>query len=238
MAQKAAKHHLTLTLHGAYKPTGMERTWPNVLSYEAVLNQEYNKWKSSSATVRGGTPPEHNLNVAFTRMLAGPLDYHQGGMRNVVPENYQFRNEAPPVQGTRGHQLAMYVVYQNHLPMVADYPEAYSGQAGVKFLFKIPATWDETRVLRAEVGKCLIIARRSGTTWYLGGMTATESRETDLPLDFLGQGSFSAEAYFDNPPAGPTALTAQQRTVSAADKLRVVIPRSGGFVTRISPSPH
>jgi alpha-glucosidase len=231
MAEKAARHHLTLTLHGAYKPTGMERTWPNVLSYEAVLNQEYNKWQPQGVK---GTPPEHNLDAPFIRMLAGPLDYHQGGMRNVLPENYQFRDIAPPVQGTRGHQLAMYVVYQNHLPMMADYPEAYRGQPGLKFLVEIPTTWDETRVLHAAMGKCLVIARRRGTDWYLGGMTAGESQYLELPLDFLKEGSFRAELYLDDPAKGPTAVTHRERTVSKGDKLSVAMPKSGGFAGRLT----
>lgn len=230
MAKKAAKHHLTLTLHGAYKPTGMERTWPNVLTYEAVLNQEYNKWQPPGVK---GTPPGHNLDVAFVRMLAGPLDYHQGGMRSVLPEDYKFRDKAPPVQGTRGHQMAMYVVYQNHLPMLADSPSAYRGQPGLEFLVDVPTTWDETRVLHAEVGRCLVIARRQGDAWYLGGMTAAEGRELDLPLKFLGAGSFGLELYSDRPAGGPTAITRRERTVSAADALRVAIPRAGGFAARL-----
>jgi alpha-glucosidase len=230
MASKAAKHHLTLTLHGAYKPTGMERTWPNVLTYEAALNQEYNKWQPPGIK---GTPPGHNLDIAFVRMLAGPLDYHQGGMRNVLPENYRFRDVAPPVQGTRGHQLAMYVVYQNHLPMIADYPEAYRDQAGFDFLTKVPATWDETRVLHAELDVCLVIARRRGKEWFVGGMTASNGKELELPLSFLGAGSYETDVYLDDPSAGPTALDRQQRSVSATDKLPVSMPPSGGFVTRL-----
>ncbi|MGI8982071.1 MAG: glycoside hydrolase family 97 protein [Pirellulaceae bacterium] len=230
VAEKAAKHHLTVTWHGAYKPTGMERTWPNVLSYEAALNQEYNKWQP--AGVRG-TPPEHNLDIAFVRMLAGPLDYHQGGMRSVLPENYKFRDVAPPVQGTRGHQLAMYVVYQNHLSMMADYPAAYRGQPGLKFMVQVPATWDETRVLHAELGRCLVITRRRGDAWYFGGMTAAQERKLDLPLDFLGKGTFTAELYLDDPAGGPTSLTIRKKTVSANDTLGVTIPRSGGFAARL-----
>ena len=230
MAEKAAKHHLTLTLHGSYKPTGMERTWPNVLSYEAVLNQEYNKWQPKGVH---GTPPEHNLDVAFIRMLAGPLDYHQGGMRNVLPKNYHFRDVAPPVQGTRGHQLAMYVVYQNHLPMMADYPAAYRGEPGLEFLVDIPTTWDETRVLHAELGRCLVIARRKGDAWYVGGMTAERACELTLPLDFLDDGTFAAELYFDDAAAGPTVITRQEQTVSASEELRVVMPASGGFAGRL-----
>jgi len=231
MAEKAAKHHLTLTLHGAYKPTGMERTWPNVLSYEAALNQEYNKWEKPGEL---GTPPGHNLDIAFIRMLAGPLDYHEGGMRSVLPEDYRPHDKAPSVQGTRGHQLAMYVVYQNHLPMMADYPAAYRGQAGLEFMTQVPTTWDETRVLHAEIGRCLVIARRKGDAWYLGGMTAPESRDLALPLGFLGAGSFEAELYLDHPDGGPNAVTRRRQAASASDTLRVVIPRAGGFVARLA----
>ena len=233
MAEKAAKHRLTLTFHGAYKPTGMERTWPNVLSYEAVLNQEFNKWQPPGTR---GTPPEHNLDVAFIRMLAGPLDYHQGGMRSVLPENYRWRDKAPPVQGTRGHQLAMYVVYQNHLSMLADYPAAYRGEPGLDFLVQVPANWDETRVLRAEMGRCLVIARRAGRDWYLGGMTAAESRELDLPLDFLGEGSFAAALYLDDPAGGPTAIQQRKQLLSRGDTARITMPASGGFAARLVPA--
>ena len=207
--------------------------WPNVLSYEAALNQEYNKWQPPGVR---GTPPEHNLDIAFVRMLAGPLDYHQGGMRNVLPEDYRFRDVAPPVQGTRGHQLAMYVVYQNHLSMMADYPAAYRGQPGLEFMVQVPATWDETRVLHAELGLCLVIARRKGDAWYLGGMTATQERNLDLPLDFLGSRSTS-ELYLDNPAGGPTALTIRKQMVSATDTLQVTMPRSGGFAARLTAAP-
>ncbi len=234
MAAKAAKHHLTVTFHGAYKPTGMERTWPNVLTYEAVLNQEYNKWQPPGVK---GTPPEHNLDVAFIRMLAGPLDYHQGGMRNVLPENYRFRDIAPPVQGTRGHQLAMYVIYQNHLPMLADSPSAYRNQPGWKFLIEVPVTWDETCVLHAEMGKCLVIARRNGEDWYLGGMAGGEARTLELPLDFLGDGTFQAELYLDNPKDGPTALAQREQTMSRTGTLQITIPRAGGFAARVTKTP-
>ncbi len=229
VAKKAAQHHLTVTWHGTYKPTGMERTWPNVLSYEAVLNQEYNKWERAGSL---GTPPTHNLNVAFIRMLAGPLDYHQGGMRNELPANRHLQSVAPPVQGTRCHQLAMYVVYQNHLPMMADYPAAYRGQAGLDFLVDVPATWDETHVLHAEMGKCLVIARRSGTAWYIGGMTGGEPRTLELPLEFLGEGSFHGDVYTDAPPRGPTAVNHSEQTLSSADTFKITMPAAGGFAAR------
>lgn len=229
MAEKAAKHHLTVTLHGAYKPTGMERTWPNMLTYEAALNQEYNKWQPKGVK---GTPPSHNLDIAFCRMLAGPLDYHQGGMRNQLPENYQWRDEAPPVQGTRGHQLGMYVVYLNHMSMIADYPNALRGQPGLDFIVEVPANWDETRVLHAEYGKCLIIARRKGDAWYIGGMSA-EPCEQSLKLDFLKDGKYDAKLYLDDPAKGPTAITIKNESVTAGGTLKVSMPKSGGFAARV-----
>ena len=233
VAELAAEHHLTVTWHGAYKPTGMERTWPNVLTSEAVLNQEYNKWQPPGVI---GTPPRHNLDVAFVRMLAGPLDYHQGGMRNVLPENYEFRDIAPPVQGTRGHQLAMYVVYLNHLSMIADYPQAYRGEPGFEFIVDVPTTWDETRVPVADPETCIVIARRSGDAWHLGGMTADEESNVRLPLDFLGDGSYEATLYEDDSSGGPTSIRESTLSVSRQKALTVSIPRSGGFAARLTPA--
>jgi alpha-glucosidase len=230
VAEKAARHRLTVTWHGAYKPTGMERTWPNVLTYEGVLNQEYNKWDER------GTPPEHNLDVAFVRMLAGPVDYHHGGMRNVLPKDFQPRNDAPFVQGTRGHQLAMYIVYQNHRPMMVDYPAAYRGAPGLEFIVEAPTNWDETRVLHAEPGCCLVIARRRGHAWYLGGMAALQDAILDLPIQLLAPGSYEAELWLDDPPRGPSALVRERRTVSACETLRVTIPAAGGFVAKLAPA--
>lgn len=229
IAEKAAQHKLTVTLHGCYKPTGMERTWPNVLTFEAALNQEYDKWTP------GGVSPAHNLDIAFVRMLAGPVDYHVGAMRNVLPPEFQPRDKAPQVEGTRCHQLAMYVVFENHRPMLVDYPAAYRGQAGLDFLVQVPTNWNETKVLRSEFGKCLVIARRSGETWYVGGMTATESRQLDLTLPFLADSKYEAETWMDDPAAGPTAVTRRSQTVTGATSLRIDVPPSGGFVARLTP---
>ncbi|MCO8124779.1 glycoside hydrolase family 97 protein [Stieleria sp. TO1_6] len=230
MAEKAAKHHLTLTLHGAYKPTGMERTWPNVLNYEAALNQEYNKWGNGNSK---GTPPTHNLDIALIRMLAGPLDYHQGGMRNVLPVNYHFRDIAPPVQGTRGHQLGMYVVYQNHLPMMADYPSAYRDQPELDFLVQIPSNWDETHVLQAEMRKSLVIARRDGDDWWIGGMSGDDDVALTLPLAFLGDGDFELTMWIDDPESPPTTVVQKQQTVQSSTQLEFNLPAAGGFAAHL-----
>jgi alpha-glucosidase len=228
VAKKAAEHKLTVTWHGAYKPTGMERTWPNVLTYEAALNQEYNKWDAR------GTPPAHNLDIAFVRMLAGPLDYHQGGMRSVMPEQFKPESSRPPVQGTRCHQLAMYVVYQNHLPMMVDFPAAYRGQPGLDFIASVPVSWDETRVLVAELDQCIVVARRKSDAWYLGGMAGKEGQQLDLPLDFLGDGTYQAEMLVDDLDGEPTAVHRRQFEASTNVTLRAALAPGGGFVAKLS----
>lgn len=231
VAEKAARHKLTVTWHGCDKPTGLERTWPNVLTSEAALNQEYDKWDER------GVSPRHNLDIAFIRMLAGPVDYHLGGMRNVLPADFKPRNVAPLVQGTRCHQLAMYVVFENHLPMLVDYPAAYRGQPGLDFLAAVPTNWDETRVLHAEFGKCLVIARRKGADWYVGGMTADQAQSLQLALDFLPSGDFEAELWLDKPLDGATGVTRQDQRASSATPLDVSLSPFGGFVARLTPRP-
>ncbi|MBO0723697.1 MAG: glycoside hydrolase family 97 protein, partial [Blastocatellia bacterium] len=174
LLQKAAENQLTVTFHGVSKPTGLERTYPNLLTSEGVLNLEYNKWDKIGCT------PEHQLNVAFTRMLAGPLDFHQGSFRGISVEKFKPRNIAPFVMGTPSRTLASYVVYQNHLSMVADYPEAYQGHPGLKILAKIPTSWDDTRFLSGSVGEYIVIARRRGTEWYVGAMCDNQQRALEV----------------------------------------------------------
>jgi alpha-glucosidase len=183
----AAANQLTVTLHGVSKPTGLERTYPNLLTSEGVLNLEYNKWDPL------GCPPEHQVTVAFTRMLAGPLDFHQGSFRTVTPKAFKPRDRAPTVMGTPARTLASYVVYQNHLPMVADSPSAYAGYPALPVLAKIPVTWDDTRVVAESVGEFVAIARREGDVWHLGAMTDRKARTLKVPLQLLGPGRYVAE---------------------------------------------
>ncbi len=227
----AAKHHLTVTLHGASKPTGLCRTYPNLLTTEAVLNLEYDKWDAL------GVPPEHEVTVPFIRMLAGPLDFHQGSFHHVIPQDFKPRNIAPAVKGTRARTLASYVVFENHLPMVADYPAAYRGQPGLQFLKQVPTTWDETRVLSGTVGKYITIARKSGQQWYVGSMTDSSPRELTIPLDFVGPGKFVAEVYADDleAPDQPSKLTIRRFEVSSGDTIRAALAPAGGHVIRLTP---
>ncbi|HEX8521143.1 MAG TPA: glycoside hydrolase family 97 protein [Tepidisphaeraceae bacterium] len=227
MVAKAAQHKLTVTLHNVSKPTGLSRTYPNLLTHEAVLNQEWNKWSP-------GSTPEHQLTVPFTRMLAGPLDFHQGGFRSVRASDFLPRDIAPDVMGTRCHQLAMYVVYDNPMPMAVDYPAAYRGRRGIDFLSDVPTTWDETRVIQGRVSDYITIARRKGKTWYVGSMTDDDARELKIPLAFLGEGKFVAEIWNDDASAGPNGVKRERRQVRREDALTAAMVSAGGQVVRIA----
>jgi alpha-glucosidase len=223
----AAENRLTVTLHGCPKPTGLERTYPNLLTHEAVLNLEYNKWD------RLGCPPEHQVTVAFTRMLAGPLDFHQGSFRTVAPEAFKPRDKAPLVMGTPCRTLASYVVYQNHLSMVADSPSAYAGHPALPVLVNIPTAWDDTRVVAESVGEYVVIARRQGDVWHLGAMTDRKARTLKVPLKFLGPGRYSAELWVDDARA-KHGLSRRKAAVTAAEELTLDLTAAGGAYVRFT----
>jgi alpha-glucosidase len=229
--QSAARHHLMIHFHGVWKPTGWQRTYPNLMNHEGALNLEYLKWSDRCT-------PEHNLNLAFTRLIAGPMDYHLGGFRAVTRTEFKPRNIAPNVLGTRCHHLAMYVCFDNPNPMAADYPTAYEGQPGFDFLKIVPTWWDETRVLEGKVGELLVTARRKGKTWYLGCMSAKQPHDLTLPLSFLGAGQYQADLWKDAPDAevDPNHLTTERATLSREDTLKVHVALDGGFVARLAPA--
>jgi alpha-glucosidase len=230
LVRKAAENRLTVTFHGVCKPTGLERTYPNLLTSEGVLNLEYDKWDKS------GCPPEHEVTVPFTRMLAGPLDFHQGSFRGVRPEDFKPRYKAPQVMGTPCRTLASYVIYQNHLSMVADYPSAYRGHPALPVLANIPTTWDDTRVLSGSVGEFIIIARRHGDAWYVGAMNDRQPRDLTVPLGFLGKGRYRAELYADDPGGSRDRRIGQrEEMVSAQDKLEARLEAAGGHFIRLTP---
>ena len=230
--KKAAENHLTVTLHGMSKPTGLERTFPHLLNSEGVLNLEYNKWDTI------GCPPEHEVTVPFTRMLAGPLDFHQGSFRGVSVEEFKPRNAAPLVMGTPSRTLASYVVFQNHLPMAADYPSAYRGHPALPMLAKIPATWDDTKVVSGTVGEYIVVARRRGADWYVGAMNDRKQRDLDVPLRFLGPGTYRAEIFADDlvgKPARGLALSTSE--VEAGDTIKARLESAGGCMMKLTPIP-
>jgi alpha-glucosidase len=229
--QAAARHHILIHFHGVWKPTGWQRTFPNLMNHEGALNLEYLKWSDLCT-------PEHDLMMAFTRLIAGPMDYHLGGFRAVTRAEFKPRNIAPNVLGTRCHHLAMYVCFDNPNPMVADYPTAYEGQPGFDFLKLVPTWWDETRVFVGEIGEVLVTARRKGTTWYLGGMSAKPARDIELPLSFLGAGRYTAKIWKDAPDAesDPNHLTTESLSLTARDALKIHIALDGGFVAQLVPA--
>ena len=225
----AADNRLTVTLHGVGAPTGLERTYPNLLTSEAVMNLEYDKWDKL------GIPPEHEVTVPFTRMLAGPLDFHQGSLRGVALSDFRPRNEAPLVMGTPSRMLASYVVYHNHLPMVADYPSAYRGHPALPVLAAIPTTWDDTRCLAGSVGEYVGSARRHGREWWVGAMNDRNPRELRIPFSFLGGGKFRAEIYSDDL-EGNTAHRVSRRAedVTGQEALSVRLGSAGGCLIRLT----
>jgi alpha-glucosidase len=227
--RKAAEHHLHIQFHGAYKPTGLSRTWPNEFTREGTLNYENDKW---------GNPitPEDDLNVVFTRLLAGATDYHLGGFRAVTPGGYKAQYTRPLVLGTRCHMLAMYVILESYLAMVCDYPAAYEGQDGWDFLKAVPTSWDETRVPEAVPGQWVTIARRKGDEWYAGTINNSEERQVMLPLRWLPPGRYTAVIYSDAADASvsPDHLVMETRDVGPADTLVVRLAAGGGQVIRLS----
>jgi alpha-glucosidase len=226
----SVKHHLTVAFHGIFKPAGLARTYPNLLTQEAVLGLEYDKW------LKEGSPPDHEVLIAFIRMMAGPLDTHEGSFRPVPPAFYKPHAIAPNAMGTLVRQLAMYVVYENHQPMLADYPEAYLSQpSAFEFVKKVPVTWEESKMVLGKLGKYISLARRAGKEWYIGTITDQRPRHLKLPLKFLGQGNFTAEIYSDGPNAHKEALNFKVRRipVTAKDVLDLEIAPAGGSAIHI-----
>jgi alpha-glucosidase len=226
----AARHHILIHFHGVWKPTGWQRMYPNLMNHEGALNLEYLKWSDRC-------PPEHDLMMVFTRMVAGPMDYHLGGFRAVRRETFKPQNVAPVVLGTRCHMLAMYVCFDNPNPMVADYPTACEGQPGFDFVCNVPTYWDETRVLAGEPGRLLVTARRKGNSWYVGGLAAGAEQSAMIPMSYLGRGRFTADIWRDSPGsiADPNALVHETRLVGSSEGLQIPVGRDGGFVIQLSP---
>jgi alpha-glucosidase len=231
VAQKCAQHHLIIDFHGAYKPTGLRRTYPNLITREGVLGAEYNR------STRRATPL-HNVTLPFTRMLAGPMDYTPGGFRNVTAEQFKPGRIDTMVMGTRCQQLAMYVVYESPLMMVSDNPEAYRGALGTDFIRQVPTSWDETRVLAGEVAEYVVIARRLGKDWYIGAMTNWTPRHLSISLKALGNGQWEADVYNDGPDAArtPTDIVHSQMTLQSSRPLKIDLAPGGGWAAHLLPA--
>lgn len=227
----AAQHHLMIDFHGAFKPDGLRRTYPNLVTREGVMGKEYLKWSAR-------TSPVHNTTLPFTRMLAGPLDYTPGAFGNANRETFVPRQVQPMDLGTRAHELALYVVLESPLQMVSDYPGHYAGQHDFDFIKQVPATWDEVRVISGRPMENVTIARRSGKDWYIGSITNWDARSVRVPLDFLGDGKYTAEIYADAPDAAtnPTHTSFTTQPVDKSTVLDVNMVSGGGNAIWIHPA--
>lgn len=229
MLQKAAKHHLHIQFHGAYKPTGLSRTYPNEFTREGTKNYEANKWDAK------GLSPDHDINIAFTRLLAGSTDYHLGGFRAVPEKLFKPQYTRPLMVGTRCHMLGMYVVLENYIQMVCDYPAAYEGQEGFEFIRSLPVTWDETKVLNAKAGEYITIARRKNKDWYVGIINNHQARTLTVSLSFLEEGNYSAELFSDaaDVDTNPNHLQKEIKQVTNKNSITIAIAPGGGGAIRI-----
>jgi alpha-glucosidase len=230
VAKLAAEHHLMVDFHGTRTPWGLERTYPNVLSYEGVLGMENNK------VGRRDSPVDRSV-FAFTRLLAGPMDYTAGGFRNATEDDFVAQDTNPMVMGTRAQQLALYVIFQTPFQMVSDSPQSYAGQPAFQFIKDVPVAWDATRVLNGRPGEFITIARRHGDEWYLGSMTNWTPRTIDLPLSFLGTGTYTAEIYADGSDAAtqPQHVAIRREEVKSTQSLTLHLAPGGGCAIRFIP---
>lgn len=230
--ENAAAHHLMIDFHGAFKPDGLRRTWPNLMTREGVMGKEYLK-------VSARTTPAHNATLPFTRMLAGPMDYTPGAFGNSNLKNFIARSYEPMGLDTRAQELALYVIFESPLEMVCDYPEHYEGQKAFDFIKQVPATWDAVHVIGGMPMEWISVARRSGSDWYVGSLTNWTPRDIKVPLDFLGDGKYMAQIYADAPDAAEVATdtTFTEEPVDKTTVLDVHMVSGGGnaiWIHRVS----
>ncbi|MBR0223738.1 MAG: glycoside hydrolase family 97 protein [Bacteroidales bacterium] len=226
IAEAAARHQMLVDYHGMYKPAGMNRTWPNVLNFEGVWGLEQMKWTTEDIV-------EYDVTFPYIRMLSGPVDYTPGAMRNALQRDYAPSNSNPVSQGTRARQVAEYVVFDAPFEMLCDNPSAYrKEQETTDFITAIPTVWDETRILQGTVGQYIVTARRSGTRWYIGGLTGWEARDLSIDLSGLVKGKHNAVLYRDgvNATRNATDYKLEQIEVQAKKPLPVHLAPGGGFV--------
>jgi len=230
-AETAAKYGLMIDFHGAYKPTGLHRTYPNVINFEGVHGLEQLKWSPSSVDM-----VTYDVTMPYIRMLAGPLDYTQGAMRNATKENYRPINSEPMSQGTRCRQLAEYVIFESPLNMLCDSPSNYLREPEcTRFIADIPTVWDRTFALDGKIGKYIVMARQKNDVWYVGGLTNWEKRDVTVDLSFLDKGYYEVELFSDGVNADRAARDYKRNIFSLSDnqKLSVTLMPGGGFAAKI-----
>ena len=225
VSKAAAERDMLVDFHGAYKPAGLRRAYPNMITREGVKGLENCKWSRDIT-------PDHDCTLPFIRQFAGPMDYTPGAMRNAGKANYHISFTRPVSQGTRAHQLALYVVFESPLQMLADAPSAYYGEPlSMEFLADVPTVWDETIALFGSVADYAGIARRSGNDWYIGAITDWDAREFEVKLDFLPAGEYELVEYADGINADRHAedLQKQVSNVESSDNIVIRMAPGGGY---------
>jgi alpha-glucosidase len=220
----AAENHLMVDFHGAYKPDGIIRTWPNMITREGLMGNEYYKFSDKMS-------PEHNVKLAFTRMLAGQMDYTPGAFLNVTKE--QYKNQTPAVVwNTRAAELSKFVIYESPLTVVCDHPDNIINQPGSDFLKIVPTTWDDIRFVGGYPGDYVAIAKRSGEKWFLGVMNNSKGKTLDLNLSFLPPGTYQVTTWSDTKKSDtePKDIVKSISTLKSPGALKVRMSNDGGFV--------
>ena len=231
-AEMTAKYKLLVDFHGAFKPVGLSRAYPNVINYEGVFGLEQMKWSKSSVD-----QVTYDVTVPFIRMAAGPMDYTQGAMRNATRANYYPVNSEAMSQGTRCHQLAEYVVFESPLNMLCDSPSNYLAEPEcTKYIAECPTVWDESVAVNGVLGSFITLARRSGDVWYVGSLNDWNARELTLDLGFLGDGEWTMEIFRDGINADRAARDYKHESmrVPADGKVRIHMAPGGGWTARVT----
>lgn len=229
IAKEAAKRKMLVDFHGAYKPTGLIRTYPNVLTSEGLRGMEQSKWSNISG-------PEQTTILPFIRMLAGPMDYTPGAMKNGTKNNFRSIWSEPMSMGTRCQQLAMYVIFESPLQMLSDNPTNYYKEPEcMDFLSKVPVVWDDTKVLEAKLGEHLITARRNGSNWYIGAMTNWTARDITIDFSFLPEGEYIITIWQDGINADRNANDYKKvkRIINKNEKMNIHLAPGGGWAAMI-----
>ncbi len=228
-ARKAAENRMIVDFHGAYKPSGLSRKYPNVLTYEALIEFEYNGWTQHDS------PVHHNL-LPYIRMFNGPMDYIPATMRNSTKDNFRTLADYPMGQGTRAHAMALWVVLNSPLTMLPDSPsDYYREKECTEFLTKLPVVWDETKLLKGKIAEYTVMARRSGSSWYIGAITNWDERDLTIETAFLAPGKYRLVAIEDGINAGTRAEDYRkiETTFQAGDVLKLRLASGGGWIARI-----